>query len=1057
MPPTNNNPPPTTTPGQNLDTGTGGFPIDGKRHAYDVGSEAGDELPVTEWSSGQVNVDKAPQDVSNGTKRTLASYLSKTTLGGTNSSPTSVRNSYPVTHNPSEQPATISLQDSAGYPTNPATTSNTSKFVKETLLSSRSDAATSLKILRGRQQPNGESTIDGHDLLRQAAEEKQGRPHNPSAVNGKLPTIETTKIRENSPIKTYSNSVIFNRFNPEGNKYEEVGAGLTAFQFASKYDMGTSTADRDMSYGRLAQIGNALSIRAGLELTSTQEGNNPSGPAAGAAALLPGAAQLGVSRIDRDTLTAASVLSDGLFDSIDTDFLIDPAGLSWGTLNNVLDEYSGVSNFGMQLLAVALVIALGVAMSLFAALFPFNRVNSLSVFSNENQIRHYGASKYDSKRLSGGGISEIAKLVSGEISIWRVLGISPTNKKFEDCLYTGALQFFSIDDTAGTAAEFASKVAVGGIIPASQNPGFYAVMARSFNRSFLLLFDYFKGLVSAFGGGVTAGLKQLFAIIDVIRSSKFIKFIDTFGQLGNMKLSYSAEVENSNENKIDTSATGPGKRFFSSIDVALNNSPGKGRLKEGGIIQSKSAFTARDLLILPQNISDLNVPKLGVPEFKDKNGYLTSGISPSYKTISEGRIDTEIREAIENTLESEYVPFYIHDVRTNEILSFHAFLTSLTDDYSASYDSTEAFGRVEPIKTYKGTTRKIGFSFILAAYSSADFDVMWTKINKLTTMVYPQFSEGRKLVTADGKNALYAPFSQVITAAPMVRVRIGDLVKSNYSKFNLARLFGFFYNDSKINNFLPNNKVATLSPGEAKKKVAIPGNSFKSKSGVKLRQEVTEQQSVIPMAGANQVVTDPEMELPKGLVLKIKKIVQDTPISGDPDRYYCVVEVGTGEDGPQNQEEINSLTAYLGGSSSVKGIIDRVYSFHLNDLEPTKETEKKIATLIDQSKPTVENSSYNDEVVKFMSDEKDKNTGNAMSKSFRTIGGKGLPGFIESLAFDWYDRVTWTIDEGEGRKAPKMCKVTISFAPFHDITPGLDHTGFNRAPVYPVGPFNPRK
>jgi hypothetical protein len=27
----------------------------------------------------------------------------------------------------------------------------------------------------------------------------------------------------------------------------------------------------------------------------------------------------------------------------------------------------------------------------------------------------------------------------------------------------------------------------------------------------------------------------------------------------------------------------------------------------------------------------------------------------------------------------------------------------------------------------------------------------------------------------------------------------------------------------------------------------------------------------------------------------------------------------------------------------------------------------------------------------------------------------------------------------------------MSFEPIHDIAPGLDHEGFNRAPIYPVG------
>jgi hypothetical protein len=75
---------------------------------------------------------------------------------------------------------------------------------------------------------------------------------------------------------------------------------------------------------------------------------------------------------------------------------------------------------------------------------------------------------------------------------------------------------------------------------------------------------------------------------------------------------------------------------------------------------------------------------------------------------------------------------------------------------------------------------------------------------------------------------------------------------------------------------------------------------------------------------------------------------------------------------------------------------------------------------------------------------------NALVKSFKSASGKGLAGFIESMSFDWYSNVTWDVDSG--RKAPKMCKVTISFSPIHDISPGLDYNGYNRAPIYPLFP-----
>ena len=62
-----------------------------------------------------------------------------------------------------------------------------------------------------------------------------------------------------------------------------------------------------------------------------------------------------------------------------------------------------------------------------------------------------------------------------------------------------------------------------------------------------------------------------------------------------------------------------------------------------------------------------------------------------------------------------------------------------------------------------------------------------------------------------------------------------------------------------------------------------------------------------------------------------------------------------------------------------------------------------------------------------------------------------MAGFIESMNFDWLNQTTWDISKD--RKAPKMCKVTMSFLPVHDISPGLDSNGYNRAPIYPIGPY----
>jgi hypothetical protein len=55
-------------------------------------------------------------------------------------------------------------------------------------------------------------------------------------------------------------------------------------------------------------------------------------------------------------------------------------------------------------------------------------------------------------------------------------------------------------------------------------------------------------------------------------------------------------------------------------------------------------------------------------------------------------------------------------------------------------------------------------------------------------MVYPQWTRGEILKYNDKE--IQQPFSQVPSNSPLIRIRLGDVIKSNYSKYNLNRIFG---------------------------------------------------------------------------------------------------------------------------------------------------------------------------------------------------------------------------------------------------------------------------
>lgn len=182
--------------------------------------------------------------------------------------------------------------------------------------------------------------------------------------------------------------------------------------------------------------------------------------------------------------------------------------------------------------------------------------------------------------------------------------------------------------------------------------------------------------------------------------------------------------------------------------------------------------------ILNEHIDDLTAEKAIIS--------IDKSLGQNFVINKTNRIDKGVVRLVETQLEAEYVPFYFHDIRTNEIIAFHAFIENLTDSFSPEYVSTSGFGRIDDVKNYVKTTRSIQISFLMASTSPEDHDLMWYQVNKLVSMCYPQWSNG---FVSNEKTFEY-PFTQMPTASPLIRLRVGDIIKSNYSKQNLSRIHG---------------------------------------------------------------------------------------------------------------------------------------------------------------------------------------------------------------------------------------------------------------------------
>ena len=600
--------------------------------------------------------------------------------------------------------------------------------------------------------------------------------------------------------------------------------------------------------------------------------------------------------------------------------------------------------------------------------------------------------------------------------------------------------------------------------------GFVVTVQRGVARDTVAFMDMLAN-DDLFSGGFISDLGAIGIIIDALLNSKFFRFTVTMAVMGD-------KIITGHWTKKKTYNGGLG---WANMDEAPNNAlyrVAKSRKFVGKKGLTWSAGNIPSAYILP---SAFKIALSAGPQV-DADGALAgflSNASLNAKLVDPAtfgdenpgsRLPGNLVEMIENQLEVEYVPFYFHDLRTNEIIAFHAFLQNISDSYAANWNAQTGIGRVEPAYIYGGTTRSIGMQFLIAATGPDDYDEMWYKINKLTTLVYPQFSRGRVLVNEELK--FVQPFSQVQTASPLVRIRLGDLFKSNYSKLGLARLFGLGQGESA---FQPDPTVVEtgaltrpLTDAEKRYYAFIriyaardPENPFDfvgyTVGDVVIipRGQRINISPIIPGTGKtkNNVMLDVEIQGTVTLPALLAPPGDDgtagsaaqTASMGTP-----AAGAGAGAEPPELNIDIKYLVMLDGAANdmlnaqfnpTIPGAYKITISHEALVLEPVWATflaDLMAGIIPNPFAPPPEATGA------FLDAEN-----NAIVRSFESSRGRGLAGAITSMDFDWNEK-TW-VTERVGSKAPMFCSVTLQFNPIHDITPGLDSDGFNRAPIYNVG------
>ena len=265
------------------------------------------------------------------------------------------------------------------------------------------------------------------------------------------------------------------------------------------------------------------------------------------------------------------------------------------------------------------------------------------------------------------------------------------------------------------------------------DPNLYNTLGMSLNKS--ILFDYIQGPGSTYGVGKT--------VVRRVNDTTLVSNILT--------LTYD-QIKQQQTN-------GANKLFQDVLDSKIQDF----RTKVASPSQQSKAWNfAKDSI---QN--KLKTGNPGDPRISRLNRTFTSYVPTTDVGID--RLNTlmpfnvnEGDSPFDNPNSKDIIKFAFEAISNDNpskttALVFRAFLSGISDNHSADYNSFRYLGRGENFRTYQGFDRTVNFSFKIFAQSRPELRPMYEKLNYLTSQVYPDYSPSTSAMRA-----------------PIVKLTIGD-------------------------------------------------------------------------------------------------------------------------------------------------------------------------------------------------------------------------------------------------------------------------------------------
>lgn len=750
-------------------------------------------------------------------------------------------------------------------------------------------------------------------------------------------------------------------------------------------------------------------------------------------------------------------------------------GLSYGVLNSDLEPFEDPFPVGTLTATVGSLLSVIILSGLIAGLTSIADVrNSGAADRRAGKAR----SPWDLKKGSFNAEEDESWLLD-------LLSIPRTDYSWGTCFVVGFTNFLGVelpvdnvslegggqstDLTAGAGdIALAFLEALWEFVKAP--PGYYAGVLRNAARSVENIIDATAEIIESFSNvDLVGGAARIWSLISTVTDTAAWRFTMSMATVGNQIL-YSQRNTYKNIDYTDVSS-----------EKTLHE---RSRVLDGGTQRTAYSPTLRTkyglskYLLPPQFLTALN---------QGSAAHLVGNASPETSKFlplegsQTNRISPEDVKLLENKLDAEYMPFYFHDLRTNEIISFSAFLNDLSDGFSANYTTSQGYGRADEVMVYNSTKRSISLEFFLAATSEEDLNKMYWDINKLVSMVYPQYSRGR--VLQSGNLKFIQPFSQLPTASPMIRLRVGDIIKGNYSRFGIARLFGLG-NGPEV--FTGNRDLTQIVTGSSD---AGPSSTERTTHANEVEQKAKDVDGFIVNQEVRVAPGDYKYVNRQGTIYTNRNAIRGTRSNIRNPKRYSDEFIGTiavepspplppvPRPAPANRPGATGRRARAAQQPVPEQTPDqrlqsKKYRIKLKDETPGLNPEFNYIDVQHTQILGFSTSQLEKEATRWTGDRNtqatrtpdrlpppspqalsvflDKNT---LIKSFETTRGKGLAGFITDLKFTWMDS-TWETAYAENysnNRAPIAMKIGISFSPIHDIPMGLDSEGMMRSVAYNVG------